>query len=105
MGWDGAGQALEKMARVVGPNTILFILGLTVITLLRFFSSPTFLRRCVLSTLGRPSPPVLGSCVQVLAGLLGGGISPEVTSCSRCLQPAYPASDIYSREQLGEKKN
>lgn len=40
MGWDGAGQALEKMARVVGPNTILFILGLTMITLLRFFLPP-----------------------------------------------------------------
>ena len=40
MAWDGAGQALEKTARVVGPNPILFILGLTVITLLRVFLPP-----------------------------------------------------------------
>jgi len=37
MARDEAGQALEKMARVVGPDTILCILGLTVITLLRVF--------------------------------------------------------------------
>lgn len=72
------------------------------ITLLRVFF-PHFLQ--VSSVYSWPTAPLSTQQLRPGPGWPAGWWDqPGDFTCSRCLQPAYPASDIYSREQLGKKK-